>query len=103
LANAALLVDSYRVDYDILSWGQWIPGWLNYVLGTPVPDAIGTPITIDSQYDATMTLAGITTVAGLVFQLYPVAGLGGVAIVGQGVMCHLMDQVIYGMEQRIFD
>ncbi len=63
LPNAAQLIDSYRVDYDILSWGQWVPGWLNYVFGTPH--------TIDSEYDAEMVVSINVTVGSAVAQLYP--------------------------------
>ncbi len=102
LANAAQLIDSYRVDYDILSWGQWIPGWLNYVFVTPIPAAIGTTHTIDSEYDAEMVVSITVTVGSAVVQLYPLTALGGLSVVAEGILCHLMDQVIYGMENEIF-
>ena len=102
LANANSLVTSYKVDYDILSWSQYVAGWLNYVFGTTIPAAIGTSITIDSQYDLEVTLGLTATVTSWITGNVPLAVISGGTLVLDGVMCHLMDQVIYGMEQLIF-
>ncbi|MDR0520496.1 MAG: hypothetical protein LBH00_01445, partial [Planctomycetaceae bacterium] len=103
-AAANQLINSYRVDYDILSCLQSIPGWLNQFTGfTAFPAAIGTPIVIDSQYDSIVSATIITTAASFATpfaMLY--GGIGLVEIFAEGVYCHLMDQVIYGMEKRIF-
>jgi hypothetical protein len=103
LANANSLITSYKVDWDILSWGQYIPGWFNYVFGTPIPDAIGNSITIDSQYDLLIALEIGGTIYVMVTGSVPLSVLGASSIVHTGVLCHGMGQVIYGMEQRIFD
>ena len=102
LAKANELIDSYKVDYDILSWGQYIPGWINYVFGTPIPAAIGNSITIDSQYDLEVAFGLTVLVASWIANAVPLSYISGAGVVYCGVMCHLMDQVIYGMEQRIF-
>jgi hypothetical protein len=103
LAIADELIDSYKVDRDTLSGGQYAGGWINYVFGTPIPAAIGKSITIDSQYDLEIALGAGGIVAGWVTQWSPLTAIGGTDIVICGVMCHKMGQVIYGMEQRIFD
>jgi len=103
LANANSLVTSYKVDYDILSWGQYVGGWINYVFGgTVIPTAIGTSITIDSQYDLEVAFGLSLIAASWVTGFVPLSYIGGTDLVLCGVMCHLMDQVIYGMEQLIF-
>jgi len=112
LSNANSLVTSYKVDWDILSWGQYVGGWLNYAFdGTVVPTAIGTSVTIDSEYDLVVGLGltgGVATVLSSLmtgpFSL-PSLILGSsslATLVYAGYECHLMTQVIYGMEQLIF-
>jgi hypothetical protein len=103
IANANSLITSYKVDWDILSWGQYVPGWINYVFGTPIPAAIGTNVTLDSEYDLEIALGIGGIVAGWVTQLWPLTVIGGTDIVICGIECHKMGQVIYGMEQIIFD
>jgi hypothetical protein len=102
LARANELITSYKVDYDILSWGQYVPGWINYLFETPIPAAIGNSITIDSQYDLSIAFGSAGIVAGWITQLWPLTAIGGTDIVISGIMCHCMGQVIYGMEKLIF-
>jgi len=93
LANANSLVTSYKVDYDILSWSQYVASWPMWLFGLDhVPEAVGTKVLIDSEYDAMVF-------AGLSLGPFNIVGLG--TILYSGVQCHLMDQVVYGMEQRI--
>ncbi len=101
LANANQLIDSYRVDYDILSWGQWISSWLYYMFDI-IPSAIGTPITIDSEYDYEMFTSGFQVIQGMISQNDSRSAIAAANIFRYGVLCHSTDQVIYGMEKRIF-
>ena len=63
-------------------------------LAINVPDAIGTPVPLDSQYDAAVVGAGI---------LAAVSRYAAIAAFGYiGIQCHLVDQCIYGLEKKIF-
>jgi len=103
-ANAASLVTVYQVDWDILSWGQYVASWPMWLFGVNhVPEAVGTKVPIDSEYDWEM-FVGVTLGPLLCPLTGPIVG-GGVTLgtmLYSGIMCHLMDQVIYGMEKRIF-
>ena len=92
--NAAYLVTVYQVDYDILSWGQYAASWPMWLFGLDhIPEAVGTKVPISSQY-------GWAVFSALVLGPFsPIIGLG--TILYSGVQCHMMNQVIYGMEQRI--
>jgi hypothetical protein len=54
-------------------------------------------------FNTSIILTGIGTIASLVSQNYAVGLLGGFTVITEGILCHLMGQVIYGMEQRIFE
>jgi hypothetical protein len=103
LANANLLVTSYKVDYDILSWGQYGTGWIDYIFGTTaIPPAIGYSITIDGEDDIYMALNLTSFITSWLSGNYLMTSLNGSLIVLNGIECHKMSQVYYGMEQRIF-
>jgi hypothetical protein len=103
LANANSLITSYKVDWDILSWGQYVGGWINYVFGTSIPAAIGTNVTLDSQYDLEVAWGFTSTILNLINGNVSLAIVGGLGVILDGIECHKMGQVIYGMEQIIFD
>lgn len=93
-ANAAALVTAYQVDFDILTWGQYDASWNLYLFGSNnIPQAVGTKVSIDSQYDWEVLVS-------LLF-LGPLGASS--MIIYCGYQCHLTPQVLYGMESRIFD
>jgi hypothetical protein len=103
LAIADSLITSYKVDWDILSWGQYVSGWFNYVFGsTVIPPAIGHPKNLDSQYDLEMTFGLTALAASWIANAVPLSYISGAGVVYCGIICHGMGQVIYGMEQQIF-
>jgi len=109
-ANAASLVTAYQVDWDMLTWGQYVASWwayaaswgqytsiwtaILYQLDAFPRQAVGTPVPLTSEYN--VSLFGILSMgpAGLLNSLLDA--------LTAGYKCHLMDQVIYGMEKRIF-
>ena len=105
-ANATSLITAYQVDWDILSWGQYAGNWAMHLFGVDhIPQAVGTKVPIDSEYDSTIF---VNISGGALLFLIP--GVGPIAGTSQilgtmlyyGTLCHMMDQVIYGMEQMIF-
>ncbi|MDR0522575.1 MAG: hypothetical protein LBH00_12095, partial [Planctomycetaceae bacterium] len=101
LAIANTLIISYKVDWDILSWGQFLAGWVDYAFGV-LPSAVGSNVELDSEYDLAIDLGLTSVIAGCIYQNYPQAVLSGLEVVWDGVQCHMMGQVIYGMEKKIF-
>ncbi len=96
LSNAAHLIDVYKVDYDIFTWVQENAMAALFLFELiSVPDAIGTEHWIDGLYDLEYNGALLNgpplfageTPSSLYFRY----------------LCHLMDQVIYGMEKEIFN
>ena len=86
--NPTALIDAYYVDYDLLSAIQD---------NTPLPNAIGNRIPMDSQHDLDMALAA----ASIFFAFYsgsPWSSLAG-AVSGFATMaeCHRTPQIFYGL------
>lgn len=114
--NADTFVTNYKVDWDILSWGQGSVDWLRFIFGDNVPNSCGETIWIRSTKDIEMGIATgmrlggfiVSALSGVTGQPYGVAigavtSLAGHAIALQiGLECHYRPQCIYGMEKRIF-
>ncbi len=96
LGNAGVLIDAFQVDYDILSWGQYHRGWLTWLFGNDnIPQAVGTSHILDSQYD-------FEIVAHLMLGPFLLDPEALSSLIDVGIACHGMDQVIYGIEKRVF-
>lgn len=63
---------------------------------------MGTAITMDSEYDSAMFLLEFGRIVSLMSANTPAELIVDLDIFYLGVLCHYTDQVIYGMEKRIF-
>ena len=96
--NAAYLATAYQVNWDILTWGQSAANWIKSLFGIQsdnIPEAVGKKVPLDSEYNLTVFVGGLLA-------FVPPYVVGDVIILRAGIKCHLMSQVIYGMEKRIF-
>ncbi len=94
IGSASYLIDSFYVDYDILTWAQ-TPSFGMWLVGFTIPPALGTSHELDSEYDAEMVAARGGVMGVLIGAETP-------ATLAIRFWCHLNAQVIYGIEQRVF-
>jgi len=82
-------ISAYYMDHDILSNVQDLRSQL--LPGQWMPSALGNRIPLDSQYDAAMIVASLSSIGGIIM------GTAGIALsTYAGYKCHLLDELLYG-------